>query len=128
MDRFAIVTFLSLSCSALAFGQQHQPEYVYVSSGSTNGFVVNKSTGVMTALPGLPPAVAGDPVATAPTGQFVFFAGTGISVGQIDRPTGSLAAVPGSPFATELNVTNLAVTPNERFLIGASGIRFIAFR
>ena len=57
--------------SALAFGQQREPEYVYVSNGGVSGFAVNTATGSLTAVPTFNFPVSG-PLAVAPTGRFVF--------------------------------------------------------
>jgi 6-phosphogluconolactonase (cycloisomerase 2 family) len=114
-----LILFLSAS---FAYGQQHHPEYVYVSDSGIAGFSVNRGTGVLTAVPenGTIFHVSG-PIATAPTGQFVFGGDSGITVAAIDRATGELMAVPGSPFATGLFSSALAVTPNGRVLIVGSG-------
>jgi 6-phosphogluconolactonase len=111
-------------------------QYVYLSNqypsypvGSVAGYVMEATTGSLTAVPGSPFLGGMVPVGLAvdPKGQFVFtanqgspsnnFAGT-VSAYTIDANTGTLTPVPGSPFAAGLEPTSVAITGDPQVRAG----------
>jgi 6-phosphogluconolactonase (cycloisomerase 2 family) len=55
-----------------------------------------------------------------PQGQFVFgLVNSGIAVMKVDRSTGYLSPIPGSPFAVAQGATNLAISPDGKLLFSS---------
>lgn len=111
--------------------------FVYVpgngNDGSVAGYSINRTTGVLTPLPGSPFPTNGEfpgAIAIDRSGRFMY---VGQSVGSfsgstavfaIDPVTGALSQVPGSPFpVAEGRVSALALSPDGRHLFtGGVGI------
>jgi len=97
------------------------------STGSIEAWTFNTSTGGLTAVPGSPFSVGGvtAPAGLAiadnlgPAGPFLYVADAGkIDALQVDNGTGTLTAVPGSPFTSGTN-PYLAVDPMNHFVFAA---------
>ena len=97
--------------------------------GSVSAYTINATTGALTPIAGSPFAAGSDPtfVAVSPNGRFAYVtiisdAGIGsVSAYTIDKTTGALTPVPGSPFATAgLAPTAVAVSPNGEFAFVAN--------
>lgn len=102
---------------------------LYGNAGIVSGYAINPSTGALTPVPGSP-FTAGDfsdGLAVDPTGRFLFvsniYGGRGdhgnISGFHIDRHTGALSAIAGSPFALPLDgfaPDAPVIDPSGRFL------------
>ena len=107
-------------------GTTVQPRFVYTAnSGSDNvsGFVVNTSTGDLTAAVNSPYNAGTSPnsVGADADGTLLYVAneGGGVSGFVISRANGSLAQVAGSPFTSGTNFTAVAVDPAARFVYAA---------
>src|SRR5580700_8651686 len=97
------------------------------STGSIEAWTFNTSTGGLTAVPGSPFSVGGVTVPAGlaiadnlgPAGPFLYVADAGkIDALQVDNGTGTLTAVPGSPFTSGTN-PYLAVDPMNHFVFAA---------
>jgi len=99
------------SCDGTAFQR-----YVFVGNEGSNdvsAFVVDVTTGALTAVPGSPFPVGKDPQAMALYGVFLYVANAGsdsVSPYFIDWNTGSLTAA-GSPVASGKSPTSIVVDP-----------------
>jgi 6-phosphogluconolactonase len=101
--------------------------FAYVTNGGANsvsGFDINAKTGALTPIPGSPFATGSLPysVTVHPTGRFVYVANAGIptntfnvSAYAVNATTGALTPVPGSPFATGVQPSSVAINPNGQF-------------
>ena len=127
----------------LAFGAVEsvaEPTFVYVnddtSPNTVSGFEVRRD-GSLVPVPGSPMPTGGhgsgggfyasNRTTVSANGSLLFVANSGssdISVFRVDRRSGSLVPVPGSPFATGASNTGLGIsvasTPDGRFLIAAN--------
>lgn len=120
-------TFGSVSAGAQTLG------FVYVANEGTNNvsaYTIDGATGALTAAPGSPFPAGSAPISVAvdPTGKFAFAANCGaayfclgggpgnVSAYTIDGTTGSLSAVPGSPFPAGSNPVTATVDPTSRFI------------
>jgi 6-phosphogluconolactonase (cycloisomerase 2 family) len=102
-------------------------QFAYVANlgdNTVSGYSIDRKTGALTPVPTSPFATGYGPtcVAVDPTGQFVYVTGTGNSIFlgtvsgySIDRKTGVLTPVPGSPFAATPGTFVIAVDPTARF-------------
>src|ERR1700739_746570 len=100
---------LALTLSPLALTAQNNNQYAYVGiadSGQVYGYQLNSTNGNLNALEGSPlPGGHGlNSIAADPAGRFLYatnqYAPTNTNVHgfRIDRETGALTAIPGSPF------------------------------
>jgi 6-phosphogluconolactonase (cycloisomerase 2 family) len=103
-------------------------------SGSISAYTIDPETGALTQVPGSPFPVGGQPssVAADPTGEFVYVAGGpgagprgGVSGYRIDKKSGALEPVSGSPFLTEHFPFSIAVDPVGNFVYVTCGARVI---
>jgi 6-phosphogluconolactonase len=93
------------------------------SSDYISGFTINSASGALTAIPGLPFAVAiymhlGG-VAVDPTGKFLYISNLSsgiVSAYTINASSGALTAVPGSPFESAGGSVAVAMHPTGKFL------------
>ena len=106
-------------------------QFVYVANLADNtvsGYRIHRKTGALTPIPGSPFATGFSPysVAVDPTGQFAYVANESIenyragrpgtvSGYSIDRKTGALTPVPGSPFAGGDVPRSVTVDPTGQF-------------
>jgi len=114
--------------------------YLYTAdqdAGTTSGFAIDATTGALTPLSGSPWKAGETPygVVVDPTGRFVYVASdAATSTGRptvagfaLDRATGVLTPLAGSPWAAPPTVRALAIDPRGRFLyVGAGSIRSYA--
>ncbi len=100
-------------------------KFLYIPQGSSlmvEGFVISRSTGALTPIPGSPFSVASgsDTIASDPQGRFLFLGNEGsgqIATFMIDANTGALTQSPGSPFTYGLSSADtFAVDGNGKFL------------
>src|SRR4051812_12282204 len=95
--------------------------------GSVSGFVLNSSTGALTAATGSPFAAAGNPnsITADPLGRSVYVANStssSVSAYTVNGTTGGLTPITGSPFTTGLSAPQaLAMAPSGAFLFVAHG-------
>jgi len=96
-------------------------------SDSVSVFAVSATTGLLTSVPGSPFAVSAGAVVDSfgfhPNGRFAFARSVGqtgmpgaISVFTINRNTGALAPLTGSPFPIGANAAGMSLHPTGRFL------------
>ena len=111
-----------------AFGQK-KPKFAYVANEGSNNvsaYTINRTTGVLSPVPGSPFAAGSFPfsVVVDPTGKFAYvvnrcgnvFCSVGnVSAYTIDSTTGALSPVPGSPFAAGSQPISVAVDPSGKF-------------
>jgi len=106
-------------------------QFAYVANSLRNtisGYSIDRKTGALTPVPGSPFAGGDGPISVAvdPTGQFAYVANESIknySAGRpgtvsgyrIDRKTGALTPVPGSPFAGGDVPRSVTVDPTGQF-------------
>lgn len=101
-------------------------QFAYVAdqgSGKVLGYVVNSATGKLTPIAGSPFSTGksgSTSVAVDPAGRFLYatnqYAGDNdISGFRIERGSGKLTHIPGSPFAAEAGPTAVAIDPSGRF-------------
>jgi 6-phosphogluconolactonase (cycloisomerase 2 family) len=120
-------TWLLSSCGGS--GEGTGPAYAYVANADTlSTYSINPSSGSLTASVGsplviptslpLPPSVGGISQITAdPSGQFLYFLdNSGVYAYAIDRNTGALTAVAGSPFDLGSVPTSLAFDASGTYL------------
>lgn len=95
-------------------------DFVFADAGESIFAYQIQDNGSLTAVPGSPFALPGQPsrFAIENNGHFLFaiLPSGGVAVMAIDSATGALSNVPGSPFATNLFPTTLAADPSGRFL------------
>jgi 6-phosphogluconolactonase len=92
--------------------------------GTLSAFRLDPTTGNLTAIAGSPFLIDGPPggdysITASPDGRFLFVvndATTAVRVYAI-APSGTISAIPGSPFETGTNWLGLKVTANGRFLV-----------
>ena len=96
--------------------------FVYFVSNGIEAFVVDPS-GTLTRIQGSSfPASFFGQLVMAPGGTFLYgldASANAVSVLKIDRTTGALSAIPGSPFAAGSNPVWMSVSPTGRFLLVA---------
>ena len=92
------------------------------------GYVINRNTAGLTAIPGspIPVATGADTIASDPKGRFLFVGlegGAGLAAFQIDPTTGALKPTTNSPFTFPISsVDVLTVEGNGKFLyVGEQG-------
>jgi 6-phosphogluconolactonase len=107
-------------------------QFAYVAdqgSGKVLGYIVNSANGKLTPIEGSPFSTGksgSTSVAVDPAGRFLYatnqYAGDNdISGFSIDRESGRLTAIPGSPFASASGPTAIAIDPSGRFAYVANG-------
>jgi probable HAF family extracellular repeat protein len=118
---------LALTLSPLALTAQNSNQYAYVAnekSGQVFGYLLNATHGNLTPLHGSPfPTVDCGLISIAvdPAGRFLYAAGQQAGsdknvVGfRIDRPTGRLTPIQGSPFTAGGSPSAIAIDPSGRF-------------
>ena len=119
---------LALTLSPLALTAQNNNQYAYVSiadSGQVFGYRLNATNGNLTSLEGSPFTNSNldgsSSIAADPAGRFLYatsqYAPTGKNVigFRIDRPTGRLTPLPGSPFSAGAVASSIAIDPSGRF-------------
>ena len=107
----------------------NQGKFLYaLSTAGVYAFSIQSGTGVLTQIPGSPFAAAGASSATFPqpatlmavdqTNKFLYVSTSGgISGYTIDQNTGQLAAIPGSPFGTNVvKPWTIVITPTNSYL------------
>ena len=108
-------TWLLSSCGGS--GEGTGPAYAYVANeGTLSTYSINPSTGGLTASAGSPlsfptgwPFAGISQIATDPSGQFLYLLDySGVYAYAINRNTGALTAVAGSPFDAGSTPTSLA--------------------
>jgi 6-phosphogluconolactonase len=117
---------LALTLSPLALTAQNNNQYAYVAiadSGQVFGYLLNATNGNLTPFEGSPfgnydglSSIAADPA-----GRFLYatsqYAPNNKNVNgfRIDRPTGRLTPIPGSPFGAGAVASAIAIDPSGRF-------------
>jgi 6-phosphogluconolactonase len=105
------------------------------SNNTVSAFTINASTGALTPV-GAPIAADNGPnfMAVTPNGSFLYVTNTNTNPGKvsaysIDRTTGALTAVTGSPFITtnDSGPFGIAVDPSGKFLYTANNTAISAF-
>jgi len=103
-------------------------QFLYTANAGSNdasAFAIDATTGALTAVPGSPFAVGpwASVLTIDPASRFVFVARpsgwmsmNSVSAFQIDRSTGALSPVPGSPFMAGFDPTGAAVDAGGAFL------------
>lgn len=107
-------------------------KFVYVtnySSDNVSAYTIDARTGLLTEVAGSPFKAGQGPqgVAIDPTGEFVYVTNresedvsADISAYQVDRQSGALTPLAGSPFAAGDGPTGVAITPDGHFLYVSS--------
>jgi 6-phosphogluconolactonase len=102
--------------------------------GSISAYTIDPETGALTQVPGSPFTLGGQPssVAADPMGEFVYVAGGpgagprgGVSGYRIDKKSGALEPISGSPFLTEHFPFSITVDPTGNFVYVTCGARVI---
>jgi probable HAF family extracellular repeat protein len=118
---------LALTLSPFALTAQNSNQYAYVAnehSGEVFGYLLNATNGNLTPLHGSPfPTVDCGLISIAvdPAGRFLYAAGQQAGsdknvVGfRIDRPTGRLTPIQGSPFTAGGSPSAIAIDPSGKF-------------
>jgi probable HAF family extracellular repeat protein len=119
---------LALTLSPFALTAQNSNQYAYVAiadSGQVFGYLLNATNGNLTPLEGSPfpnSNYAGlSSIAADPAGRFLYatsqYAPSNENVigFRIDRPTGRLSPIPGSPFGAGAAASAIAIDPSGRF-------------
>ena len=117
---------LALTLSPFSLTAQNKKQYAYVAiadSGQVFGYRLNATNGNLTALEGSPfPGGDGlSSIAADPAGKFLYatsqYAPTNTNVlgFRVDRETGTLTPVPGSPFSAGAVASAIAIDPSGRF-------------
>jgi len=119
---------LAFTLSPLALTAQHNNQYAYVAiadSGQVFGYRLNATNGNLTSVEGSPfpnSNYAGlSSIAADPAGRFLYatsqYAPDNKNVigFRIDRPTGRLCPLPGSPFGAGAVASAIAIDPSGRF-------------
>jgi 6-phosphogluconolactonase (cycloisomerase 2 family) len=107
-------------------------QFLYLTSRAEpgiRGYGINGATGALLELAGSPFATAGLPegdsvfgggIVFKPSGDFMYTSGGGLNAFSIDRGTGKLALVAGSPFTLDVqsdpNAPNIAMDPRGEYL------------
>ena len=113
---------LALTLSPVALTAQNSNQYAYVAiadSGQVYGYLLNATNGNLTPLEGSPftnnSLDGSSSIAADPAGRFLYatsqYAPTGKNVigFRIDRPTGRLTPLPGSPFSAGAVASAIAI-------------------
>jgi 6-phosphogluconolactonase len=107
--------------------------FVYVANLTSNNisaYTIDRSTGELAALPGSPFPAGEEPgsLAVHPSGRFLYVTNFSsqlpfgsVSGYTIDSASGSLAAIPGSPFAAGSTPRSVSVDPSGKFAYVANG-------
>jgi 6-phosphogluconolactonase len=117
---------LALTLSPFPLTAQNNKQYAYVAnadSGQVFGYLLNVTDGNLTPLEGSP---FGDyaglsSIAADPAGRFLYatsqYASSSKNVNgfRIDRPSGRLTPIPGSPFGAGAVASAIAIDPSGRF-------------
>ena len=124
---------LALTLSPVALTAQNSNQYAYVAiadSGQVFGYHLNATNGNLAPLEGSPfpnSNYAGlSSIAADPAGRFLYatsqYAPSNENVigFRIDRPTGRLCPIPGSPFSAGAAASAVAIDPSGRFAYVAS--------
>jgi len=124
---------LALTLSPLSLTAQNSNQYAYVviaDSGEVYGYLLNATNGNLTPLEGSPfpnSNYAGlSSIATGAAGRFLYatsqYAPSDENVigFSIDRPTGKLSPIPGSPFGAGAAASAIAIDPSGRFAFVAN--------
>ena len=119
---------LALTLSPLALTAQNNNQYAYVAiadSGQVYGYLLNATNGNLTRLEGSPFPNSGyaglSSIAADPAGRFLYatsqYAPNNKNVigFRIDRPTGRITPLPGSPFGAGGAPSAIAIDPSGRF-------------
>jgi 6-phosphogluconolactonase len=119
---------LALTLSPFALTAQNNNQYAYVAiadSGQVFGYRLNATNGNLTPLEGSPFTNSnldgGSSIAADPAGRFLYatsqYAPNNKNVigFRIDRPTGRLTPIPGSPFGAGAVASAIAIDPSGRF-------------
>jgi probable HAF family extracellular repeat protein len=120
------VLCLALTLSPFALTAQNNNQYAYVAiadSGQVYGYRLNATNGNLTSLEGSPfgnydglSSIAADPA-----GRFLYATSQyapnnkNVNAFRIDRLTGSLSPIPGSPFSAGAVASAIAIDPSGRF-------------
>jgi probable HAF family extracellular repeat protein len=124
---------LVFTLSPLVLTAQNSNQYAYVAiadSGQVFGYLLNATNGNLTPLEGSPFPNSGyaglSSIAADPGGRFLYatsqYAPDNINVigFRMDRPTGRLTPIPGSPFSAGAAPSSIAIDPLGRFAYVAS--------
>ena len=119
---------LALTLSPFALTAQNNNQYAYVAiadSGQVFGYLLNATNGNLTPLEGSPfpnsNLDGSSSIAADPAGRFLYatsqYAPNNKNVigFRIDRPTGRLTPIPGSPFGAGAVASAIAIDPSGRF-------------
>lgn len=119
---------LALTLSPFALTAQSSNQYAYVAnadSGQVYGYQLNATSGNLTALEGSPFPNSGyaglSSIAADPAGRFLYAtsqyapANKNVLGFRIDRLTGKLSPIPGSPFSADVTASAVAIVPSGRF-------------
>lgn|GEM_PF-1858975 len=90
--------------------------YITGSSGFTNVFSINSTTGALTQVSGSPFASPGDNTIVDPTGQFLYVGGKDLAAYSIDSTTGFLTPIPGSPYTLPAYPNSFSLDSSGKFL------------
>jgi 6-phosphogluconolactonase len=123
------LTFIIAAAPRLSAAEdEHLPgnQFAYVAdqgSGKILGYIVNSANGKLTVIEGSPFATGksgSTSVAVDPAGRFLYATNrcagdNDLSAFRIDRESGRLTPIPGSPFASGAEPTAVAIDPSGRF-------------
>lgn len=90
--------------------------YIDGSSGFTNVFSINSTTGALTQVSGSPFASPGDNTIVDSTGQFLYVGGKDLAAFSIDNTSGFLTPLPGSPYTLPAYPDSFTLAPSGKFL------------
>jgi 6-phosphogluconolactonase (cycloisomerase 2 family) len=90
--------------------------YITGSSGFTNVFGINPTTGALTQVSGSPFASPGDNTIVDSSGRFLYVGGKDLAAYSIDSTTGFLTPVPGSPYTLRSYLDAFTLDPTGKFL------------
>src|SRR5437899_664637 len=128
MTRKTSATLSTLVLAIVFLAAPLPGQFVYVANyyengsygTSVSGYMIDATTGALTAIPGSPfPGVLGPlSVAVDPTSKFAYVANASNNVSgyTINATTGALTAIPGSPFPAESGPSSVAVDPTGKFV------------
>jgi 6-phosphogluconolactonase len=113
----ANVTNIAVTCTTIP------GRFLYVANGGSNNisaFLINASSGALTAISGSPFLAGNMPnsVAVEPSGRFAYVANQGdgsVSAFAIDHSSGALTVVSGSPFSAGSAPWSVVVDPTGKF-------------
>jgi 6-phosphogluconolactonase (cycloisomerase 2 family) len=116
-------------CSTVAVEPTGRFVYVLYGNTSVAALTINNSTGALTLVTGGTYAAGVNPAAIvfSPNGKFLYVANAGnapnpsnVAAFTIDSVSGALSTVPGSPFASGPELSNVSIDPSGSFLYVAS--------